>query len=103
MLADVEGDCVTFVDLTTQHFRTWYWGVSTREEALARCEETPVAERSDIPDDLQVTHDTALLFTEDGFQATVTRTIVPVEESPVRLDYLLVMVDGEWQIDDVEQ
>lgn len=101
LLADAEGDCVTSVDLATQEAWVANWDASAREEALAACEGTLVAEPSDIPaDDLQATLDSALLVSEDGNQATVALTIINRGDI-VDLDYLLVMVDGEWKIDDI--
>jgi hypothetical protein len=101
VLADVEGDCVTSTNLTTQAAWAVNWNASTPEEALAGCEGTSVAEPSDIPaDDLQATLDSALLITEDGNQATVAMTIIDRGDI-VDLDYLLIMVDGEWKIDDI--
>jgi hypothetical protein len=101
VLADVEGDCVASVDLTTEGVWTVNWNASTRQEALAGCEGTSVAEPSDIQaDDLQATLDSALLITDDGTEAIVALMVID-RGSIVHLDYRLVMDDAVWKIDDI--
>jgi hypothetical protein len=101
LLADVEGNCETVVDLSTEDAWFLNWGAWDREEALAACQDGPVGEPADLPDDdIRATLDSTVLLSDDGSEATVGLTIFNRGEA-VDVDYMLVLVDGAWKIRDI--